>query len=64
MMAKAWDDPHDTREGVCARLDARDGADDEASTKVRPTPSLAVPDAIDDPLPDAEIGIWEGNSSS
>ena len=25
-------------------------------------PALAVPDNFDDPLPDAEIAAWEGNS--
>lgn len=25
-------------------------------------PALAVPDNFDDPLPDAEVAAWEGNS--
>jgi hypothetical protein len=27
-------------------------------------PNLAVPDTVDDPLPDTEIDTWEGNEPS
>jgi hypothetical protein len=63
VMAKAWDGPHDTREGVRAA----DSMHETAPTMKHPRsfgqlPNLAVPDTVDDPLPDTEIDAWEGNA--
>jgi hypothetical protein len=62
VMANAWDDPHDTRDGECVA----DSMHETAPTMKHPRrfgqlPGLAVPDTIDDPLPDTEIGTWDGN---
>jgi len=60
-MAKAWDDPHDTR--------AADSMQEIAPTmkhprRFDPLPNLAVPGTVDDQLPDTEIDAWEGNEPS
>ena len=52
-MAKAWDDPRDTREG----MRAADSMHEMAPTMKHPRrfgqlPNLAVPDTVDDSLPD------------
>jgi hypothetical protein len=65
VMAKAWDDPHDTGEGMRAA-----GSIHETATAMKhprrfgQLPNLAVPDTVDDPLPNVEIDAWEGNSAS
>ena len=60
VMAKAWDDH--TRGGVRAA----DSMHETAPTIKHPRrfgqlPNLAVPDTVDDPLPDTEIDAWEGS---
>jgi hypothetical protein len=65
VMAKAWDDPHDTREG----MRAADSMNETAPTMKHPRgfgqlPNLAVPDTVDDPLTDTKSDAREGNSPS
>jgi hypothetical protein len=64
-MATAWDGPYDIREGMRAADSMRETA---PTTKHARTfgqlPNLAVCGNVDDPLPDAEIDAWEGDSPS
>ena len=55
MMAKAWDEPDSTPDVEPATTSPH------RSGQLQ---NLAVPDFFDDPLPDTEIGAWEGDSSS
>lgn len=48
LMAKAWNEP----------------TTNDRPRRFGQLQNLSVPDAFDDPLPEAEIGIWEGNSPS
>jgi hypothetical protein len=65
VMARAWGDPDDTREGMRAA-----NSTDETAPAMRDPrrfgqlPNLAVPDIVEDPLPDTEIDAGEGNSPS
>jgi hypothetical protein len=54
LMAKAWDEPVTSDVQPATNSPRRFG-------QLR---SLSVPDTFDEPLPDAEIGTWEGNSPS
>jgi hypothetical protein len=66
----------DLRRAAGSRRDLRDAVawDEPVTSDVQPATksprrfgqlrSLSVPDTFDEPLHDAEIGTWEGNSSS
>ena len=51
-MAKAWDEP--------VASDAQSATN--SPRKFGQLHDLSVPDIFDDPLPDAEIAAWEGDS--
>lgn len=57
--------PDDTREGMGAANSMHETAPTmrihEGSANF---PNLAVPDTVEDPLPDTELDAWEGNSPS
>jgi hypothetical protein len=53
-MAKAWDEP--------VTFDVQSATN--SPRRFGQLRSISVPDTFDDPLPDAEIGAWEGNSPS
>jgi hypothetical protein len=61
VMAKAWDDPHDTGEGMRAAGSIHETAPAmKHPRRFGQLPNLAVRDTDDDPLPNAEIDAWEG----
>lgn len=65
VMARAWADPNDTREGMRAANSMHETAPTmKDPRRFGQLPNLAVPDTVEDPLPDTEIDAWEGNSPS
>jgi hypothetical protein len=63
VMARAWGDPDDTREGMRAANSMHETAPTMRDPRrYGQLPNLAAPDTVEDPLPDTEIDAWEGNS--